>query len=35
MLPFLARSHIVQVGIVVPDMEQGLKTWSAALGLGP
>jgi CubicO group peptidase (beta-lactamase class C family) len=30
MLPFLARSHIVQIGIVVPGMEQGLKTWSAA-----
>jgi methylmalonyl-CoA/ethylmalonyl-CoA epimerase len=35
MLPFLAGSRIVQVGVVVPDMEQGLKTWSAALGLGP
>jgi len=35
MLPLLARSQIVQIGIVVPDMEQGLKTWSSALGLGP
>jgi hypothetical protein len=35
MLPFLARGRIVQIGIVVPDMEQGLKTWSAALGLSP
>ncbi len=35
MLPFLSQSHIVQIGIVVPDMTKGLQTWSAALGLGP
>lgn len=35
MLPFLSQSHIVQIGIVVPDLEKGLEQWSAALGLGP
>jgi hypothetical protein len=34
MLPFLSKSHIVQIGIVVPDMKKGLAAWSAALGLG-
>lgn len=35
MLSFLPKAQIVQIGIVVPDLEAGLKTWSAALGLGP
>ncbi|HEY3716148.1 MAG TPA: VOC family protein [Jatrophihabitantaceae bacterium] len=35
MLPFLAQSQIVQIGIVVPDLRQGLAVWSTALGLGP
>lgn len=35
MLPFLAQSDIVQIGIVVPDLREGLELWSAALGLGP
>ena len=34
-LPFLSRSRIVQIGIVVPDMKKALQTWSPALGLGP
>ena len=35
MLPFLAQSSIVQIGIVVPDLREGLERWSADLGLGP
>jgi hypothetical protein len=35
MLPQLARSNIVQIGIVVPDLREGLQRWSDALGLGP
>jgi len=34
-LPFLSKASIVQVGIVVPDLEQGVRRWSDALGLGP
>ncbi|HCB05894.1 MAG TPA: VOC family protein [Nocardioides sp.] len=34
-LPFLAEGQIVQIGIVVPDLKAALRTWSAALGLGP
>lgn len=34
-LPVLSQASIVQVGIVVPNLEEGLRTWSAALGLGP
>lgn len=33
--PFLSSAAIVQIGIVVPDLQEGLRTWSAALGLGP
>ena len=35
MQPFLSKSQIVQIGIVVPDMKKGLAAWSTALGLGP
>lgn len=35
MLSFLPEAKIVQIGIVVPDLKEGLKKWSAALGLGP
>lgn len=34
-LPLLSSASIVQIGIVVPDLEEGLRRWSAALGLGP
>lgn len=34
-LPILADAAIVQIGIVVPDLREGLRTWSGALGLGP
>lgn len=34
-LPFLSKSQIVQIGIVVPDLREALERWSAAFGLGP
>lgn len=33
--PALADATIVQIGIVVPDLREGLRIWSSALGLGP
>ena len=33
-LPFLSKSQIVQIGIVVPDLREALERWSAAFGLG-
>ena len=35
MLPLLAQSSIVQIGVVVPDLREGLERWSSDLGLGP
>ena len=35
MLSFLSQSSIVQIGIVVADLREGLERWSADLGLGP